>query len=95
MKMEIFIREDTSHRCFKCKRKLYFDHVCTINTSFSFEALEKLWNSPHVQFLCCECYNLANGINNTNNVTQSAIKRQKEQQISQKKLFELLLWINS
>jgi len=45
--------------CYFCKKSIGFldfkQHNCR---NFTYEELEKIWNSPYVQLYCCFCYNL-------------------------------------
>lgn len=48
-----------------CGSKLYYEHFKATNSSFyREEQIERLWNNPHLEFLCCFCYssNLARQI---------------------------------
>lgn len=52
----IEIDDQIVKQCFSCGRDLNFYELCGANTSMTPEDLKDLWESPHVQFYCCNCY---------------------------------------
>jgi len=44
------------HKCFKCKRALYWTELLESNPNMNRLQLAKLWKSKYVQFYCCSCY---------------------------------------
>ena len=54
---EKFIR-----KCWHCNKALYFYEFCDSNTESSEERLSEWWESPFLQFLCCDCYKKFNAI---------------------------------
>lgn len=44
------------HKCFKCKKPIFWTELLRSNVGQNREHLIKLWQSKYVQFLCCGCY---------------------------------------
>ena len=42
--------------CFQCRKSLDFNEFKRVNEMFSEEKINQLWNHPHLEFLCCDCY---------------------------------------
>jgi hypothetical protein len=42
-------------KCFKCEAKIYFLHALK-SADFPEDQFLKVWKSPHVELLCCECF---------------------------------------
>ncbi|MBD3254901.1 MAG: hypothetical protein GF383_07395 [Candidatus Lokiarchaeota archaeon] len=43
-------------KCYYCPRTITFEEYVKTNPGFSLEWLIKIWNSPHVEIMCCACY---------------------------------------
>ena len=43
-------------KCWQCNKALYFYEFCDSNTEMDQRRLSELWESPFLQFLCCDCY---------------------------------------
>lgn len=50
------IENYASRQCWSCKRSLDFNGFKMINASLPKEKLIQLWESPYLQFFCCNCY---------------------------------------
>lgn len=50
--------EDFPHICFHCGNPLIFFHALknAIESKFTIEKFQEIWESKHVEFLCCKCY---------------------------------------
>lgn len=47
---------DYPHKCFKCKKELYFEELCRANKNIDRKQLKDWWKSNIVEFYCCSCY---------------------------------------
>lgn len=53
----VFISElKTSRYCWNCDKQLHFSEFSSSNHKLSRERLTTLWESDHLEFVCCECY---------------------------------------
>jgi Ras-related protein Rab-11A len=57
----VFVPElKTSRYCWNCDKRLHFSEFSTSNHKLSRERLITLWESDHLEFVCCDCYNKLN-----------------------------------
>jgi Ras-related protein Rab-19 len=48
--------EKLVRKCWNCNKALYFYEFCDSNTETAEKELSEWWESPYLQFLCCDCY---------------------------------------
>lgn len=49
--------EKILRKCYQCEQRLYFYEFASTNPTISQQVLAKIWKSPHVEILCCKCFN--------------------------------------
>ncbi len=56
-------------KCWKCNSNLLFFYFCAKNITYNInkvdvekdvEKAKKIWNNPHIQVLCCNCFDVHN-----------------------------------
>ncbi|MFX0137232.1 MAG: hypothetical protein ACFFDN_26580 [Candidatus Hodarchaeota archaeon] len=67
--------EQYLHRCFKCHKKIYFNHILSQNPTFSRSYIESLWKNPMVQFYCCLHFAEAKKIQKIENKKNRLLKK--------------------
>ncbi|MFX1392776.1 MAG: Rab family GTPase [Promethearchaeota archaeon] len=52
--------EKKTRECWCCKKTMYYYEFYDSNTNIKEERLLQLWESPHLQFFCCNCFKKLN-----------------------------------
>ncbi len=53
---ELYNTRKIIRKCWNCSRPLYFSEFSSTNASLSKERLVELWENPHLEFYCCNCF---------------------------------------